>query len=227
MSSKTYQGKPCKRGHDGLRYIDNHGCVTCARERASTPAARARHKELWDTPEGKARQKITRNQSPEAKAKAKAERKAFRQSPEEQARKKAQRKASAQIRYRRPEVRAKLKERYDLKHKHHLRVYSLKRRYNMSVEEFDRRLHQQSSMCPICGKPSHEQQRRFAVDHDHDTDTVRGLLCSECNLGIGLFKHDPQRLMNAARYLTEPAFKYLFIDIWLANEIQRLKELLK
>jgi hypothetical protein len=44
---------------------------------------------------------------------------------------------------------------------------------------------------------------RLAVDHCHQTDRVRGLLCSKCNLLIGLAKEDPTILKTAASYLEE------------------------
>lgn len=51
--------------------------------------------------------------------------------------------------------------------------------------------------CVICG----EESTRLAVDHDHKTGQFRGLLCSECNLGLGKFKDDPVLLQHARIYL--------------------------
>lgn len=76
----------------------------------------------------------------------------------------------------------------------------------------------QSGVCPICTEPetqlgSHGKVKRLAIDHDHkhpDAEAkdlllrraaVRGLLCTRCNQGIGLLRHDPDSLERAAAYL--------------------------
>lgn len=81
---------------------------------------------------------------------------------------------------------------------------NLKRRYGITVEEFDALLEQQNGGCAVCGEMDHDELgRRLAVDHDHDTKRVRGLLCQRCNRAVGLLKDNPELALRMSRYLTE------------------------
>ena len=67
----------------------------------------------------------------------------------------------------------------------------------------------QKPMCKICGKTVHkapenskDKQNQAVIDHDHKTGKLRGLLCHQCNVGIGNFKDDVNILMNAILYLS-------------------------
>jgi hypothetical protein len=57
-----------------------------------------------------------------------------------------------------------------------------------------------SAVCEICGDPP-EAKRRLAIDHNHQTGKLRGMLCHTCNLGLGAFKDDVLRIHKAAMYL--------------------------
>ncbi len=70
-----------------------------------------------------------------------------------------------------------------------------------------RKVHaQQQGKCAICGKPetarNQHRVQRLAVDHCHVTGQFRGLLCHNCNLGLGYFKDDPDLLQKAIVYLS-------------------------
>ena len=77
----------------------------------------------------------------------------------------------------------------------------LKRKYNITPQEYDELLKRYNGTCWICRRPS--KTRRLAVDHNHRTKQVRGLLCFRCNRGIAMFSEDPNILSNAARYIAE------------------------
>lgn len=58
--------------------------------------------------------------------------------------------------------------------------------------------------CQICGR--HEDEvGTLRVDHCHGSGVFRGLICDSCNLGLGKFGDDPERLRAAADYLTQRA----------------------
>lgn len=71
-------------------------------------------------------------------------------------------------------------------------------KYGLTFAQFSALLDSQEGRCAICriefdGEPS--------VDHDHQTNMVRGLLCTTCNTGLGMFKDSPERLRGAIKYL--------------------------
>lgn len=57
--------------------------------------------------------------------------------------------------------------------------------------------------CRICGAGKWTTNVRLHADHDHRTNTFRGVLCENCNLGIGKFYEDPMLLISAVVYLQE------------------------
>lgn len=83
------------------------------------------------------------------------------------------------------------------------------RRYKISLEQFGALKADQECVCAICSCPSAHLE--LHVDHNHQTKEVRGLLCSECNQGLGKFQDSPDLLLAAAKYLSErgcaPYFK--------------------
>jgi hypothetical protein len=68
--------------------------------------------------------------------------------------------------------------------------------YGISKDQYDSMYQSQNGACKICTKKT-----KLVVDHDHKTGSVRGLLCSKCNQGIGLLKENVTALQNAIEYL--------------------------
>jgi hypothetical protein len=73
-------------------------------------------------------------------------------------------------------------------------------------EQYRKLLEQQDGKCAICGtseghRSKYRQICRLSVDHDHKTGIVRGLLCNNCNRGLGRFKDSAPILEAAVRYL--------------------------
>ena len=88
------------------------------------------------------------------------------------------------------------------------RQYKLKGRYGITPEEYQKMHDEQDGVCAICKQPEtllHQNGniRRLVVDHNHETDEVRALLCTKCNLMVGNSLDNPELLEKAAAYLRE------------------------
>lgn len=81
-----------------------------------------------------------------------------------------------------------------------VRGYWLKRNYGISLGQYNELFSKQGGVCAICGLQN-KNGKRLHVDHDHKTKLVRGLLCSPCNLGIGIFRDSIEILDKAKAYL--------------------------
>lgn len=87
-----------------------------------------------------------------------------------------------------PEARRAYNVEYRKANPHRRRVDGWKARgINITFEEYEQRLKLQDNKCAIC-KHVCKSGKQLAVDHCHDTGKTRGLLCSKCNVGIGMFK---------------------------------------
>jgi hypothetical protein len=98
-------------------------------------------------------------------------------------------------------AKANRKRHYEDNKQHSLeysRNYTLKRKYNLTEEEYSVMLEKQGGTCAICFSKC---TRALAVDHEHATGRVRGLLCNNCNRGIGHLKDDVAILVSAIKYL--------------------------
>jgi hypothetical protein len=67
------------------------------------------------------------------------------------------------------------------------RKCKLKLKYNMTVEQYDKMFEKQNGLCAICGRP--QNSKTLAVDHNHNTGKIRGLLCSSCNTALGYIEN--------------------------------------
>lgn len=75
------------------------------------------------------------------------------------------------------------------------------RQYGLTPETYAEMFAAQGDRCKICGTSEAPARGSFCVDHDHKTGKVRGILCSECNTGLGKFRDDPDLLRAAIAYL--------------------------
>ena len=77
--------------------------------------------------------------------------------------------------------------------------------YGITRKQYDVMAAEQGGLCAICKQPpsGNGPQAILAVDHDHETRLIRGLLCGPCNMALGLFRDNPEVLAAAIRYLAE------------------------
>ncbi len=75
----------------------------------------------------------------------------------------------------------------------------LKNKYKITLEQYNELVIQQNNLCLICKSPPGKKQ--LFIDHCHISGKVRGLLCSNCNTGLGMFKDDPNLMAVAIKYL--------------------------
>lgn len=84
------------------------------------------------------------------------------------------------------------------------REHHLLSKYGIDLEGYDNLLKSQNSQCRVCGiEEKYCENSRLAVDHNHETGGVRGLLCKKCNQAIGLLQDNPDNCVAAAEYLKE------------------------
>lgn len=76
------------------------------------------------------------------------------------------------------------------KHKHigEARSRWLMSRYNMTENDYSVMLLNQNNKCLICGKNHIDTIKGLHIDHDHNTEKIRGLLCSKCNGSLGWYE---------------------------------------
>jgi hypothetical protein len=68
-------------------------------------------------------------------------------------------------------------------------------------EDFKSKLEEQGGVCAICGTDN-PGKLDFCADHDHATQTKRGVLCRKCNAGLGHFNDNPETIAKAIEYLS-------------------------
>lgn len=84
---------------------------------------------------------------------------------------------------------------------------SLKRKYGITLQDYEKMHEERNGKCDICNREETSTEkstgniRRLAVDHCHNTEKVRGLLCATCNTALGKFRDSKDTLLKAIEYL--------------------------
>ena len=87
----------------------------------------------------------------------------------------------------------------------------LKRKFNITTEQYETMLNNQGGVCYICQNLC-DTGFFLAVDHDHNTGIIRGLLCKNCNSGLGMFKDNQESMRRAIEYLNVNQFEKRNVD---------------
>lgn len=83
------------------------------------------------------------------------------------------------------------------------KIRRLINQYNVTEEDYNKLFESQSGKCKICGIHQSQLDVALAVDHNHETGKVRGLLCRKCNTGIAMFGDEAKILYLAGDYLND------------------------
>lgn len=104
------------------------------------------------------------------------------------------------------EKRKKYHIKNSLKISKQVREVKLKTRYGITKDQYNLILVGQDFKCAICGK-EYQWNKKLDIDHNHNTGEIRGLLCGNCNRGLGLFKDNVKNLKKAINYLNKNLWK--------------------
>lgn len=97
------------------------------------------------------------------------------------------------------------RKKYYIENPEKLRDLNLKK-YNINSSQYSDLLLKQNNVCAICFRSETSKHTNgilwnLSIDHDHKTSKIRGLLCNNCNRGLGLFQDNLDVLKNAVLYL--------------------------
>lgn len=87
------------------------------------------------------------------------------------------------------------------KRKAYVKDWQYKKKYGITTAQYNQKLIDQKGKCAICSKDHADALNGLYVDHDHESNQVRELLCRECNVGIGFLQDSEDILFKAIEYL--------------------------
>lgn len=92
------------------------------------------------------------------------------------------------------------KDKDDVK-KYREKLYQIKYYYGLNKEDYESLVKNCNNSCSICKKNAKDLSTGLVVDHCHETNKIRGLLCQDCNRGLGMYKENVEYMKNAIVYL--------------------------
>ena len=94
-------------------------------------------------------------------------------------------------------------------HRAKMRRYNLNYIHGITLEEYGEIYRRQGGVCAICSKPETSMTnlskglKQLAVDHNHKTQKIRGLLCTRCNTALGCLSENEDTVLNLLSYIRE------------------------
>lgn len=170
---KTYNGKVCKTCNNTEKYVTSYGCVTCTLNRSNTNTDYIRAYSKTDKAKQRSKKYMATYENKDA----------------------VNRKWRSK-----DATKSKVKQYY----KDNTDMWSessLKRLYGITLQDYNSLLLEQNNCCAICDKHKDEHNGKLHVDHCHTTGRIRGILCHNCNTGLGHFKESEAIMIKAMRYL--------------------------
>lgn len=178
-----FTGKRCTKGHLHLRYASSGNCVMCIEEKRGTVELNFK---------GKSSKRSAENQKLAEQALANGKTTYIPTSACKHGHKE---------RFVGTNNCVQCNINQSLKRKQNLKWLRIKKIYGITKEHFDEILKKQNNQCSICS--IHLTEKNTHIDHCHNSNRVRSLLCSRCNQAIGLLDESIERLSSAIQYLKD------------------------
>lgn len=84
-----------------------------------------------------------------------------------------------------------------------LKSTNLRNKFGISMDQYNKMFFDQNGCCSICSTHQQDLPKRLAVDHNHTTQEIRGLLCMKCNLAVGYLNESVESAENLIKYLNK------------------------
>ena len=102
--------------------------------------------------------------------------------------------------YNRKRVKKYIKHKLEL-NPNYIRNQNIQHLHHISQSDYEALLKNQNYKCLGCNIDINQYGKNFVIDHCHTTNKIRGLLCSNCNISLGMAQDNPNILRNLANYL--------------------------
>jgi hypothetical protein len=97
-------------------------------------------------------------------------------------------------------------------------------RFHITPDTYQQLLDAQNNKCAICENELLLEKNKSVIDHCHDTNEIRGILCLKCNTGLGNFSDKKTVLEKAVRYLKQPPAKGEVEHVFVRERYQYIRD---